>query len=373
MAEKVHIVCLDAPSPPNYGGVFDLYYKIPALYKQGIKVILHYFEYRDSRGATGLEPYCEAIYSYQRSSFASSLPAGLPYIVHSRINKELIDRLNLDSYPVIIEGIHCSGIISFLQKDRRIMLRLHNDEALYYQHLSKWEQNFFKKIYLQRESRLLKRYQNKLPKNLTVVCVSETDQTQFRDRYGFRDTHFIPCFLPWQQVQSKEGKGGYCLYHGNLSVSENKEAVKWLIDLLRETDIPLIIAGRDAASMTFQYGDTNTRLIDNPRDDQLNELIANAHIHLLPSFNRTGVKIKMLHALFQGRFFLTNKDGVLGSGLTHLVPALEGKDAWLDAIQVHMNTEFSNELREERQQILSVYNNAQNARKLKDLIDEVLG
>ena len=207
MSDHLHIVCLDAPSPPDYGGVFDLYYKIPALHKLGIKIILHYFDYKEGRSAKGLEEYCEAIYSYKRSSFTASLLTKQPYIVHSRTNNELIKRLQENDHPVIIEGIHCSGIIPHLDKNRKIILRLHNDEAAYYQHLAKWERSVFRRLYLQREAKLLDQYQKQLSTDITVACVSDSDRSNFRSKYGFNDIHYIPCFIPWQEIKSKESKG----------------------------------------------------------------------------------------------------------------------------------------------------------------------
>jgi hypothetical protein len=367
--KTVHIVCLDAPSPPDYGGVFDLYYKIPALHKLGIKIILHYFDYKEGRSANGLEKYCEGIYNYKRSSFTGSLLSNQPYIVHSRINDALIERLKEDNHPVIIEGIHCSGIISYLDKNRKIILRLHNDEAAYYRHLAKWEPNVLRRLYLQREAKLLEQYQKQLPGHITVACVSDLDKQNFKQRYGLANIHFLPCFIPWQEIKSEEGKGDYCLYHGNLEVSENIEAAKWLIEIIfKDINIPLIIAGKGAAAMVMQYEESNIRFVDSPGDATLNELIVNAHIHVLPSFNMTGVKLKLLHALFEGRFCFTNNAGVMGSGLDHYVNSFGANSAWTAAIVGAMNTTFSHELKKERQQICSVYNNEVNAQKLSELL-----
>jgi hypothetical protein len=43
--------------------------------------------------------------------------------------------------------------------------------------------------------------------------------------------------------------------------------------------------------------------------------VRKAHIHILPSFNNTGIKLKMLHALYRGRHCVVNPQGVEGSGL----------------------------------------------------------
>ena len=122
MNDFVHIVCLDAPAPPDYGGAIDMYYKITSLAATGKKVILHYFNYNPQRNVGDLKNYCHSIYSYSRKKAIQSLSTLQPYIVTSRINQKLIERLNKDQYPVILEGIHCSGIIPYLKKYRKIFL-----------------------------------------------------------------------------------------------------------------------------------------------------------------------------------------------------------------------------------------------------------
>ena len=43
--QELHIVSFDVPFPPNYGGAVDVFYKIRALHKLGVKIHLHCFEY----------------------------------------------------------------------------------------------------------------------------------------------------------------------------------------------------------------------------------------------------------------------------------------------------------------------------------------
>ena len=148
MSEYVHIVALDAPAPPDYGGAIDMYYKIVALSNIGKKVILHYFDYKEGRSAAGLEKYCSTIYSYKREIGWRSVSWRTPYIIQSRINTDLIKRLNADSHPIILEGIHSTGILSsLLNKERKVVVRLHNDEARYYSSLARSEMHLLKKGY----------------------------------------------------------------------------------------------------------------------------------------------------------------------------------------------------------------------------------
>ena len=367
MSEAIHIVCLDAPSPPDYGGAIDMFYKIKALHEIGKKVTLHYFGYNPARGAKELEQYCIAIHVYERKSLWQSLPLSRPYIVQSRINRELIGRLNADNHPVLLEGLHCAGLLPFLQNKERVILRMHNEEASYYRQLAKTERSFLKRLYFLQESRLLHRDQKRMEKTVALACLSEADMRIFENEYGFRKLFFLPCFLPWQEVNSLEGKGDYCLYHGNLAVSENEEAVRWLIEeVFSQLPVPFVVAGKNISARLKKLARhyTNITLVNNPPEDELQAIVRDAHIHVLPSLNNTGVKLKLLNALLNGRFCLTNAAGVQGSRIQRGIEVQEDSAGWIAAVTLLMEKAFTAAEIAERKEILSLYHNRENAKLL---------
>ena len=65
--------------------------------------------------------------------------------------------------------------------------------------------------------------------------------------------------------------------------------------------LPFIIAGKNPGASLIKEIDKNdnVQLFENPSEGMMDELIKNAHVHLLPSFNTTGIKIKLLIALFK--------------------------------------------------------------------------
>lgn len=369
MNNRLHIVCLDAPSPPDYGGAIDMYYKIKALAKAGKKISLHYFNYNSQRHTQGLDEYCEEIYSYDRKSLFQSLPLFTPHIINSRTNQELIERLNRDHDPVLLEGLHCSGVIPYLHEKKRIIIRMHNEESAYYHHLSKGKKNGLKKLYFSQESRLVKRFQNKLSKNIPLAVLSSTDAAFFTGN-GFTTVHFIPCFIPWQQVHIARGRGPYCLYHGNMLVSENEEAAAWLIqNVYSQINHPLVIAGKGISKSLQQKGLKHRHIsfVDNPSIKQVDELVQNAHINVLPSMNSTGVKLKLLNALLNGRHCITNDAGIKGSLISSGVVVKNLAEEWRIEIERLMSEEFTPSAIDSRREILSLYNNRLNAEKLNAL------
>ena len=371
MNDPIHIVCLDAPAPPDYGGAIDMFYKIKALHEAGQKIILHYFNYRKTRNADALTPYCKAIYKYKRKGFFQSAPFTVPYIVRSRINNELIQRLNEDEFPVLLEGVHCAGIAPYLRLEKKVVVRMHNDEAAYYHHLAKTEPTLLKRSYFLLESRLLRVFQQNMNKTLSLACLSGWDMAALEKNYGFRDLTFVPCFLPWQKLAGAEGKGGYCLYHGNLSVSENEEAALWLIEnVFSKIRARFIIAGHNISKKIKQKGShyPHISFVNNPTSPELDHLVKEAHIHVLPSLNNTGVKLKLLNAVFNGRFCITNYYGVKGSRIEKGVIVHDEAAHWISSIKMLMQRPFTKQDREERSAILALYNNQKNAEKLSELL-----
>ncbi|MDD4406377.1 MAG: glycosyltransferase family 1 protein, partial [Parabacteroides sp.] len=148
----MHIISLNIPWPPNYGGVIDIFYKLKALHRLGIKIILHAFEY-DRSQAPELALYCEKVYYYKRETGWRSNLSLLPYNVVSRKDPELLDRLLKDDHPILFEGLHsCYYLSDPRLKERKKIVRTSNIEHDYYHQLSRAEKNLFKRLFLQIES-----------------------------------------------------------------------------------------------------------------------------------------------------------------------------------------------------------------------------
>lgn len=368
---SLHIITHDVPWPPDFGGVVDLYYKIKTLHQAGVKIYLHCF-LKNRPPQDELKKYCVAVYYYQRKNNITGFSFHIPYIVKSRKNEELIKRLMQDNYPVLIEGIHCSYYLYNGQlRNRTILLRLHNAEFEYYHHLALLERNPFKKIYYNHESRLLKLYEAKLAKTAKIAAVSEQDVQLYREVFKAPDIFYLPVFLPFTLASGREGKGLFCLYHGNLSINENEEAVIWLLQkVFNDIEVPFVIAGKDPSQKLeyMAHEHVHTCLVANPSDKELQDMIAKAQINILPSFNNTGVKLKLLNALYNGRHCLVNKAGVEGSGLNSVCQIAEDGDDFKTAISYLFHIPFAPEENDRRHVLLNgLYNNEKNVEKLIEI------
>jgi hypothetical protein len=367
LSRHIHIVCLDNPYPADYGGAIDMFYKIKALAEKQIKIHLHYFSYNQRRNHQIIKDYCESVTAYKRNTGLKGLSSRLPYIVSSRINQQLIKNLNKDNFPIILEGLHCSGILDSINKNnRKIILRIHNDEAAYYSNLYKAETNIFRKLYFAFEKYQLKRYQQKLPENILFACISTSESEKFTSKLKLNNSFHLPPFVAWHELNILEGTGSYCLYHGNLAISENEIAAIWLMNIFSKTNFPLLIAGNAPSKKIKQLAEqlSNISLQNNPTVDELNKLIKNAQINILPSFTQTGIKLKLLHALFEGRHCIVNDLMLTGTGLADCCSIANTETELNSIILQLMHRPLSMNEMEKRRLLLQEYDNLLNADKL---------
>lgn len=366
----IHIVSFNVPYPPNYGGVIDVFYKIKALSDAGIKVHLHTFHYGREESEK-LNEMCHSVYYYSRGKFYQAIYSKVPYIVGSRQSDSLLSNLIEDEHPILFEGLHTCFYLSHPAiKNRMKVVRMHNIEWDYYSSLGKAERNFFRKFYFFSESKKLRQYEEVLKDADLILGISPNDTEYLSER--FDHVHYLPAFHSNTVVTCKKGYGGYALYHGNLNVQENNQAALYLTrKIFEDLDYPLKLAGNKPLSTLVGDVKDNKRyeLIANPDDHKMQELISNAHINVLPTFQATGIKLKIINALFNGRFCVVNKEMVMETGLEELCYVAKDAAEMKDMIRTLADKEFSDADIENRKKLLmEKFSNSANAEQLIELV-----
>lgn len=359
----------DVPYPPDYGGVMDVFYKIRALHAEGVKIKLHSFQY-GRKAARELEKYCSEIHYYPRKKIYTGIVSRVPYIVGSRINPELLERLSSDNCPILFEGLHtCAYLDHPLLKTKKKGVRMHNVEWQYYRGLFDHSTETLKTIYYAVESKRLQRYESVLVHADHIFAISKTETEYLENRYP-QTTLLFP-FHGVSGERPAAGQGNYMLYHGNLSVPENEEAVEWLLQSLEvPAGFPMIIAGKKpgAALKNAILSKEGFQLIENPGDEAMEKLIREAHLHILPAFQATGVKLKLLRSLFCGRFVLSNPMMLEGTGLQDLCAIFRKPSELNEQVRYYREKIFSDAEFESRQSLLQHFDDRRGAGKLIDFL-----
>ncbi|MCK4751384.1 MAG: glycosyltransferase family 1 protein [Bacteroidales bacterium] len=365
----LHIVSFNIPYPADYGGIIDIYYKLKALKKVGVNIILHCYVY-GRQPAKELEDICFKVYYYSRDSGLKYFLSSNPYIVATRNAKSMPENLLGDPFPVLFEGLHGTSMIErCAQAKKKILVRAHNIEHHYYGFLSKSESNLFRKLFFRSESRKLKRYEHVLSMADHVLGIAKHETAYFERSY--QNAVFIPAFHRFDEVTSIPGTGEYILFHGNLGVPENSEVFLFLLrTVLSKISYPVIVAGKNPSERFRRKLSRHTQinLIANPDDEQMEELIRNAQLNLLYTSQSTGIKLKLLHALFAGRHCLVNQLMVEGSGLDHLCSMVEDHKDLPGKIEELMKAPFGDNQIRARKKALQDHTNRAGAEKILRLI-----
>lgn len=332
----IHIVSFDVPFPYNYGGVIDVYHRCKALKEIGVRVILHCYEY--GRGhQPALHEVADEVYYYKRDTNPIHVLSPIPYIVRSRASVEFLRNVAKDNYPILFEGLHtCYFLGHGALKNRWKGVRAHNIEHDYYTELAKIEPKWHKRMFFRMEARKLKRFEQVFRHADEILSVTPKDNAYFQATYG--KGVYIPVFNPLNWGEGEKGSGRYALFHGNLSVMENENAVRYLLTEVWEPNcgLDLVVAGKDPSVPFSDWLTTHypfVKLIPNPENDALNTLIREAKINLLPTFQSTGIKHKLLNALANGGYCLANYPMIEGTGLEELVHRADTPEEWKHAIR----------------------------------------
>ena len=372
MDQHLHIISFDIPYPPDYGGVIDVYYKIKSLHGAGVKVHLHCFEY-NRKPEKKLEEICFTVDYYPRKNNLKTHLSIRPYIVGSRTSADLENNLLKDQYPILFEGLHTCHLISDKRFAKRFKIyRESNIEHQYYFHLFKAGKGIKNKAFFYIESMRLKNFQQYLRYADLMLVVSEEDRKYLKKTFPSKRIEYMPSFHKEDGVFMKEGRGDFALYHGKLSVPENEQAATYLIKEVWDISMPqLIIAGHkpSPALGMLARGKKNIRIIPDPSEEKMFELIRDAHLHIMVSFQPTGLKLKLLNALYNGRFCLVNKNMVAGTQLAALCLIADSPDELREKAMSCFGEEFTEEMIQARLMHLEAnYSNKKSCNELQNLI-----
>ncbi len=366
----LHIVTLNVPYPPDYGGMIDTFHRIRSLHDMGIRIHLHCFEY-GRRHSKELEELCDTTDYYPRRSLFLSQFSSQPSSVISRKNKSLLNNLVNNSYPILFDGLQSSFYINHPDLAvRKKLVRLHNIEHKYYSSLAKNESGYFKKLYFRIESEKLSLYENVLRGADRILAISEKDQEYFNHR--FHNSVLLGPSHPFYEPVSRTGKGDYIIYHGDLSVRENEIVARFLITgVFSQIPYKCIIAGKhpSGAIISLASRHSNIEVFADPDDHIMKELIINAHVNILPSLTFNGFKLKLLMALFAGRHCLVNSATEVNTSLKSLLHVADSDSDLAEMIHYLMKKPFTEAMISKRAYILSKnFDNMKNAEKLVKML-----
>jgi hypothetical protein len=367
--QKLHIVCFDNPFPPSYGGVIDVFYKIKALHQIGVRITLHCFTSAEHKASTELRAVTEQVHFYPKVRNPIFLLSSWPFATRSRSSHQLAERLLTDDAPILFEGLQ-SSLLAFDPRltHRRKFLRLHNLESKYYAGTAASEQNIFKKVLFKSESEKFLKLERHLSIFEKVFTLSLAENKSVAERFG--NSVYLPVFHGNESVKHCGEFGEFALYHGDLRLPDNLRAAEFMVKVFK--NIPhynLVIAsgsGRGHIEKLIKnIPNISFRSITDDR--QLTDLLSDAHINVMISFQESGTKLKLINALYRSRHCLINENIADDSRIRELCSIASDVASFRDHVLELIDTPYLDFTK--RQQTLdTLLNPIRNAESIKQVV-----
>jgi glycosyltransferase involved in cell wall biosynthesis len=233
-----------------------------------------------------------------------------------------------NSYDIVsLEGHYVYPILGnpTLQAPTRI-LRLQNNESVYFKELARSVRNPWKKIYFFAESGKFLLMESKLRKQVkNMMFISKDEFEESVSRYPEMNSILLPPALPTNDFRKAPLTSRNVLLLGSLFMTNNQEAVRWYIQnvhpLLSGLDgYHLIVAGNsrgEELSWLNRLADNNDNIevVDTP--PQTEPLYERSSAFVNPMLHGAGVKLKTIEAIQNGLPVVSTSVGNQGTGLEH--------------------------------------------------------
>ncbi len=375
MEKYLNVISINVPYPPNYGGVIDIYYKLKTLQENGVKIILHTFA-SGRKNAPELEEICEEVHYYKRKSGIFALFSSAPYTVYSRRSEKLVKALFANEYPILFEGLHtCYHLHDPRLRFRRKMVRLHNIEHEYYSGLVKHTKSNLERWFMAIEAKRLKQFHKQLLHADVLFPLSTVEREYVEYLYPNAQIDLLPIFHANHSVSIPEQTKPFVLYHGDLSNPDNVKTALFLIRRVMAKDSLMrwVIAGLNPHPSIYKAAKhlNNVEIQANLSKEAMEWLIRYSRVNIFYTHQVSGVRMKLINALFTGHHCLVNQKTVIGSGLESLCVIMpEQPHAILESIRYYFSQPLSEDEIEKRKVLLErYYNNHSNVKKVLEYIN----
>lgn len=254
-------------------------------------------------------------------SALASLIKGTSYNVTRFYNKSVEEELEKILSNAIFDLIWLESIFTlpylplFKKFNIPVLVRTHNIEHRIWKELARNTSNPFKKIYIKKLASQLEKFElNTLEKVDGIACISESDAAYFNEKLSSPKIETILT----SQILSQE-KANYELktvFHlAAMDWLPNKEGLSWFVSEVMphlKEGVSVHIAGKALAVEDY----TNENLINHGEIPVAEDFIHKHGICIIPLQSGSGIRMKVLQNLAQGKPIVSTSKGVEGLNLS---------------------------------------------------------
>jgi glycosyltransferase involved in cell wall biosynthesis len=333
MSKEINIILVahDIPYPPHHGGRVDMWNRIIALCRCGVRVhLVTWSDLHITQEQIGvIKNHVQSVFVFprNRNPILALHPKYPSSVISRRISNEqycqLLDHFRMvETDIILLDGIH--GIITAvcLAYDLRlpVVYRSHNVEHKYVRGLFEAENNLFKKLFLW--SKIHRTFTIEYMLRRRAALIYDISQRDAESWQGMEDMVVPKVLSPYlmSDCYIKEKPRAPepdidILYIGNMHMSNNIYGLKWFMkEVVPLLDgMKIVLAGSNPVKkLRLLCAENNIQLIANPSEVQ--SLYDRAKVLINPIWHGSGVNIKIIEMLATGKPVVATSCGA--SGLT---------------------------------------------------------
>ncbi len=251
-----------------------------------------------------------------------------PYILKRFESKAfedlIIATLKNNSYDVIhFESLYTTPYIEVVKKHStaKLVYRPHNVEHRIWEANAALEKNAFKKAYLQRMAKQLKKVEETIPALFDAILpISITDEDFFRSHFSSTPTKTISIGIDTTAYQKTTNNHSF-FHIGAMDWLPNQQGLDWFIENVwkdfysKNKTVPLHLAGK---SISDYYSQFQTLNIHNHGEVKSAKDFMNENgIMIAPLFSGSGIRVKILEAMAMGKTVIATEVAAKGIPYTN--------------------------------------------------------
>ncbi|MDO9181394.1 MAG: glycosyltransferase [Bacteriovorax sp.] len=265
-------------------------------------------------------------------NFIKSLIQRLPLSVFRNLSEEFINTCKLRSEECDLIFIDHFLMFQYVPQDwtKEIFLHQHNAEFIMWERYSETQSNIIKKIVIKLEAKRIKNYERMIIQKATTVFASPND-IEILTKISTREINFIETLHLGEEYLLNEPTLQFnetdfsILYVGTLTWEANRDGLVWFLKNIwphLKSNFPKLIfkiIGKDNDPNLFSSWADDNQIIWYGFVDDLKPHYDSSRVFVAPLNFGSGIKVKVINALYRGIPTVTTAIGVEGLVLNNEV------------------------------------------------------
>ena len=230
--------------------------------------------------------------------------------------------LQEETFDIVhVESIFLAPYVPVIRRHSNapVILRTHNVENQIWRRMAMSERNCCKRWYIKHLALTLRAYECEHVNDFDgVVSITDNDADYFRSEGCRKPIVTIPFAITPARVDGVAEQPGTLFHLGSMDWLPNQEGVRWFLDRVwplihsQMPSLTLHLAGRRMSDQLLNLKLEGVHIVGEVPDAAT--FIASKQINVVPLLSGSGIRVKIIEAMSQGKAVVTTTVGAQGIG-----------------------------------------------------------